>query len=134
MLPKLMISELQVLQDLVHPHIMHVNEIMEDHDHYYIVTEILEGGELFDRIIDVKSFSEKKAAYILKQVLLAINYMHKMNVTHRDLKPENILLESKNVEDLEVKIADFGFSCIYDPEIGLDLVLGSPLYMAPEII
>lgn len=113
---------------------MHVNEIMEDHDHYYIVTEILEGGELFDRIIDVKQFSEKKAANILKQVLLAINYMHKMNVTHRDLKPENILLESKNVEDLDVKIADFGFSCIYDPEIGLDLVLGSPLYMAPEII
>jgi calcium-dependent protein kinase len=56
---------------------MHVNEILEDDDHYYIVTEILEGGELFDRIIDVKSFSEKKAAQILNQVLLAINYMHK---------------------------------------------------------
>ena len=113
---------------------MHVNEIMEDHDNYYIVTEILEGGELFDRIIDVKSFSEKKAAQILEQVLRAINYMHKQNVTHRDLKPENILLESKNVDTLDVKIADFGFSCMFDPEIGLDLVLGSPLYMAPEII
>lgn len=60
--------------------------------------------------------------------------MHKMNITHRDLKPENILLESKDIENLDVKIADFGFSCCFDPEIGLDLVLGSPLYMAPEII
>jgi len=60
--------------------------------------------------------------------------MHGKNVTHRDLKPENILLESKDKDNLDVKIADFGFSCIFDPEIGLDLVLGSPLYMAPEII
>lgn len=65
MLPKLMQSELQNLHDLNHPHIMHVNEIMEDDDNYYIITEILEGGELFDRIIDVKSFSENKAAHIL---------------------------------------------------------------------
>jgi calcium-dependent protein kinase len=113
---------------------MHVNEILEDTDNYYIVTEILEGGELFDRIIEVKKFNEEKAAQILKQVLLAINYMHKNNLTHRDLKPENILLESKDMEKLDVKIADFGFSCIFDPEEGLDLVLGSPLYMAPEII
>ena len=60
--------------------------------------------------------------------------MHKLNMTHRDLKPENILLESKDKEKLEVKIADFGFSCVFDPKEGLDLVLGSPLYMAPELI
>ena len=113
---------------------MHVNEIMEDDDNYYIITEILEGGELFDRIVDVKSFSENKAAHILMQVLRAINYMHKQNITHRDLKPENILLESKEIDVLDVKIADFGFSCMFDPDTGLDLVLGSPLYMAPEII
>jgi len=77
---------------------------------------------------------KKKAAQIIEQVLRAINYMHGKNVTHRDLKPENILLESKDKDNLDVKIADFGFSCIFDPEIGLDLVLGSPLYMAPEII
>lgn len=55
-------------------------------------------------------------------------------MTHRDLKPENILLESKDPANLDVKIADFGFSCIFDPKEGLDLVLGSPLYMAPELI
>jgi len=60
--------------------------------------------------------------------------MHKDNIAHRDLKPENILLESKCKNNFDVKIADFGFACLFDPQQGLDLVLGSPLYMAPEII
>ena len=67
-------------------------------------------------------------------MLLAINYMHQMKVTHRDLKPENILLESKDLNSLDIKISDFGFSCFFDPTKGLNLVLGTPLYMAPEII
>ena len=113
---------------------MSVTELLEDDDCFYIACELLDGGELFDRIIQVQQFSESKAASIVNQVLLAINYMHSKNITHRDLKPENILLESKDVDNLNVKIADFGFSCFFDPEKGLDLVLGSPLYMAPEII
>lgn len=60
--------------------------------------------------------------------------MHQKKIAHRDLKPENILLESKDQNSLEIKISDFGFSCFFDPKKGLDLVLGSPLYMAPEII
>ena len=55
-----------------------------------------------------------------------------MSIIHRDLKPENILIESK--DNLEIRIADFGFSCIFDRTEGLDLKLGSPHYMAPEII
>ena len=134
MLPKLMLNELTVLQKSSHPGIMNVVELLEDNDYFYIVTELLSGGELFDRIIEVGSFSEVKAAKIIKQVLLALNYMHSQKMTHRDLKPENILLESSNIKNLDVKIADFGFSCFFDPKEGLDLVLGSPLYMAPEII
>lgn len=113
---------------------MSVTELLEDDDCFYIACELLEGGELFDRILQVKQFSEAKAAEIIKQVLMAINYMHSKNITHRDLKPENILLESKDVNQNVVKISDFGFSCFFDPEKGLDLVLGSPMYMAPEII
>ena len=110
------------------------NELLEDDEYFYIVTEILEGGELFDRLISLGKFGEANAGYVVKQVLLALNYMHKQKMTHRDLKPENILLDSKNPNALEVKIADFGFSCIFDPNEGLNLVLGSPLYMAPELI
>lgn len=68
-LPQLMISELAVLQKSSHPNIMSVNEIVEDDNCFYIASELLEGGELFDRLIDVTNFSERKAAYILKQVL-----------------------------------------------------------------
>lgn len=118
-LPTLMMNELDVLKKTNHPNIMNVVEILEDDMHFYVVSEILEGGELFDRITEVQSFSEKKAAYILQQVLLAINYMHKKNISHRDLKPENILLESKHVDSLEVKIADFGFASFFDPKEGL---------------
>ena len=134
MLPDLMVSELAVLKTCSHPNIMNVTEILEDNENFYIVTELLEGGELFDRIIDQKNFSERKTAKVIKQVLLAINYMHQKNMAHRDLKPENILLESKDKNNFDVKIADFGFACLFDPKEGLKTVLGSPLYMAPEII
>jgi calcium-dependent protein kinase len=129
-----MASELEVLKNTNHQNIMSITELLEDDKYYYVISEILEGGELFDRIIEQKSFNEKKAVEILKQVLLAVNYMHKCNITHRDLKPENILLESKEKDCLNVKIADFGFSCFFDPHKGLKLVLGSPLYMAPELV
>ena len=73
MLPQLMISELTVLQKCVHPNIMNVTELLEDDDCFYIACELLEGGELFDRIVQVQSFNEIQAAEIINQVLLAIN-------------------------------------------------------------
>jgi calcium-dependent protein kinase len=61
--------------------------------------------------------------------------MHKKNIVHRDIKPENILMESKDIANLNIKITDFGFAKCYDPrEGGLNESLGSPMYMAPEII
>ena len=104
---------------------MNVKEILEDNENYYIVCELLEGGELFDRLVLLKRFSENDALFIIKQVLLAINYMHKKNITHRDLKPENILLLSNDINNFEIKISDFGFSCFFDPKYGLNLNLGT---------
>lgn len=65
MLPTLMMSELTVLKKCSHPNIMSVNEILEDANNYYIVSELLEGGELFDRILEVSKFDEQKSAFIL---------------------------------------------------------------------
>ena len=101
------------------------------------VSRYLEGGELYDMILRMQKFSEKDAAKILHQILLGLNYMHKRNIIHRDIKPENILLESKDINSgVVVKITDFGFAKCYDPYNfeGFDDVLGSPLYMAPEIV
>jgi len=68
--------------------------MMEDEKHYYIISELLEGGELYERILRIKRFCERDAAILIHQVLLGLNYMHKKNIVHRDIKPENILFES----------------------------------------
>lgn len=60
--------------------------------------------------------------------------MHQRNITHRDIKPENILMQQEDSESLSLKMTDFGFASFYNPKKGLDEVLGSPLYMAPEIV
>jgi calcium-dependent protein kinase len=72
------------------------------------------GGELFDKIQEEKSFSEKKAAQILKQILGAVFYCHQHKIVHRDLKPENLLLESEK-DDSNLKVIDFGTSRNFDP-------------------
>jgi len=112
-----------------------VHEILEDKGRYYIISELMNGGELYDRILKMKKFTEKDVADICLQILRGLNYMHKKNIAHRDIKPENILLASHDLNNLELKITDFGFAKCYDPqEGGLTETLGSPLYMAPEII
>ena len=82
-----------------------------DKNFFYIVTEFCSGGELFDRIVKAGSLSEKKAAKVMTQILLAINYCHKNKIVHRDLKPENILYESSD-ENSSLKIIDFGTSTL----------------------
>ena len=66
--------------------------------------------------------------------MLGLNYMHLQNITHRDIKPENILLVSDDPKNFDIKIADLGFACMFERDSGLDLVLGTPLYMAPELV
>ena len=131
---ELMQNELQVLQKASHPHIMRIFELLEDEDNYYVVSEFLKGGELFERIIKLKTFNEQRAAFIVNQILLALNYIHSDNIMHRDLKPENILLESSDPNVLNIKLSDFGFATYYKNGEGESLQCGSPLYMAPEII
>lgn len=130
-------QELEVLQNTDHPHIVRVMELLEDEIKFYIVSELVTGGELYDYIIKTKKLTERQAANVIKQILLALNYMHQQDIVHRDIKPENILLapeEGTGRDALNVKLTDFGFACFFKKDKGLKQVLGSPLYMAPEIV
>ena len=98
-----------MLQNVNHPNIVRVIDLFEDSVNFYIVTELMKGGELYDHMINVKRLSERQAASIIKQCLQAITYMHSQNIVHRDIKPENILLTDES--EITVKITDFGLAC-----------------------
>lgn len=128
-----MLKEINVLKSLDHPNILRCYEIFEDQLHYYVSVEYCEGGELFKKLAKLKFFTEEQAAKIMLQVLSAIAYCHERNIIHRDLKPENILLLENN-EDLSIKVADFGSSCIVDSKKKLSGCFGSAYYIAPEVL
>ncbi len=90
-------NESEILKQMDHPNIIKLFEIFEDKKYYYIVTEFLTGGELFEKITDEEfysDFTEKDAANLMEQVFAGINYCHMKRIVHRDLKPENLLLEA----------------------------------------
>ena len=131
---QLLQNELSILGEKSHPNIIRIIDLIEDDENYYVVSELVRGGELFKRLTKLTSFTETQAADIIHQIMLGLNYMHLQSITHRDIKPENILLVSDMVDNFDIKIADLGFAQQFDKETGLDLVLGTPLYMAPELI
>jgi len=130
---KMLFNEINNLKDLDHPNILKMYEFFEDEKRYYIVTDICKGGELFDEIVARGKFSEQDASMLVKQVLSCINYCHSNKIVHRDLKPENILLE-QNKEFDQIKIIDFGTSLVFDENKKLDEKLGTPYYIAPEVL
>ena len=105
-----------MLEETVHPHITRVYELLEDRFSYYIIMELVSGGNLFDMIKNESTFTESKAANCINQVCLAINYMHNLNIMHRDLKPENLMIESTKDGEIVIKLCDFGFATYYDPD------------------
>jgi calcium-dependent protein kinase len=106
-------SEINILKNLSHPHILKLYEFYEDSKNIYMVTEMCTGGDLFDHVAGQRFLTEPIAANIMHQLLSAIHYCHSNGVIHRDLKPENLLLESKpksRDEKLFIKVIDFGTS------------------------
>jgi calcium/calmodulin-dependent protein kinase I len=126
-------GEIKILKVLDHPHVLKMHDFCMDSKHFYIVTEFLEGGELFDSIVEREKYDESDAQHVLKSLASALAYCHSKNVVHRDLKPENILLTSKDPHNLNIKLADFGFAKEMDDEM-LKTALGTPGYIAPEIL
>ena len=129
------LNEINILRTMDHPNILKIFEFYSNQREYSIVTELCPMGELFDAIVDKGPFDEKHSAYILYQILSAVNYCHKMNIIHRDLKPENILIVDKNEEGfLTVKVCDFGTSKIIQTGAVERKVVGSSYYIAPEVL
>ncbi|EAY08614.1 CAMK family protein kinase [Trichomonas vaginalis G3] len=122
--------ETRILQQMRHPNIAQLFDIMADGTFFYVVLEICPNGELFKFIIQNKFLPENEAKMYMKPIVEALKYIHDLKVVHRDLKPENILLDDKN----RPKITDFGFSRYVLHDQLLKTTCGSPCYASPACI
>ncbi|CAM9094682.1 unnamed protein product, partial [Ectocarpus sp. 12 AP-2014] len=144
-------KEITTMKKLDHPNIVNIKEVLMSNTHLYLVLEYAGGGELFSKIATQGKLSEKVARRYFKQIMEAVRFCHNLFICHRDIKPENILLDSED----NVKIADFGFASIMEPEPRkenvnshinrfrnlpsekmqkMSTMCGTTHYMAPEIV
>jgi len=126
-------SEIAIMRVLNSPFVVQMKELFEEKDHLYLVTELVEGGELFTRVLVKKVLSEYSCYHIIKQLLLTVKYLHDVGIIHRDIKPENILLVDRS-ELPSIKLADFGLSKLVGPEELLYAPCGTLAYVAPEVL
>uniref|UniRef100_A0A667YE65 non-specific serine/threonine protein kinase n=1 Tax=Myripristis murdjan TaxID=586833 RepID=A0A667YE65_9TELE len=126
---KKIFREVQIMKMLRHPHIIRLYQVMETERMIYLVTEYASGGEIFDHLVAHGRMAEKDARKKFKQIVAAVHFCHCRNIVHRDLKAENLLLD----HNLNIKIADFGFSNLFSRGQLLKTWCGSPPYAAPEL-
>ncbi|CAN4118456.1 unnamed protein product [Withania somnifera] len=126
--------EVEIMKHLPkHPNIVTLKDTYEDDNAVHIVMELCEGGELFDRIVARGHYTERAAAAVTRTIVEVIQMCHKHGVMHRDLKPENFLFENKK-ETAPLKAIDFGLSVFFKPGERFNEIVGSPYYMAPEVL
>ncbi|OVA15263.1 Protein kinase domain [Macleaya cordata] len=123
--------EVEIMQHLSgHPGVVALKAVYEDSDSFHLVMELCSGGRLLDQMIREGQYSEHRAANVLKELMLVIKYCHEMGVVHRDIKPENILLTTSG----KMKLADFGLAMRVSNGQRLSGLVGSPAYVAPEVL
>ncbi|KAK6925620.1 Protein kinase domain [Dillenia turbinata] len=116
-----------------HPNIVSLKDTFEDNNAVHIVMELCEGGELFDRIVARGHYTERAAAAVTRTIVEVVQNCHKHGVMHRDLKPENFLFANKK-ETAPLKAIDFGLSIFFKPGERFTEIVGSPYYMAPDVL
>ena len=139
-------TEATILMYLNHPNIVKLKEVKKTKKHFYLVTELCNGGELSKALKQYKEkynkpFTEEIVQYLMRQIIDGINYLHSKNIMHRDIKLDNILLNYDNEDDkknlnimkAQVKIIDFGFAIYLNNKLGISIV-GSPQNMDPIIL
>ncbi|KAL9867572.1 ribosomal protein S6 kinase alpha-3 isoform 1-T1 [Geothlypis trichas] len=118
-----------------HPNIITLKDVYDDGKYVYVVTELMKGGELLDKILRQKFFSEREASAVLFTITKTVEYLHTQGVVHRDLKPSNILYVDESGNPESIRICDFGFAKQLRAENGL---LMTPCYtanfVAPEVL
>lgn len=142
-------TEIAALRKLQHPNIIQLYDVYLTGEKIYIVMELMQGGEIFDYVVQKGTLTEDEAALIVRKVCSAIVYMHSNNICHRDLKPENLLLKQRkksntatttnnnnnNESSLDVKIIDFGLSkALAEEQPVARTFLGTRGYLAPEML
>ncbi|CAD7702477.1 unnamed protein product [Ostreobium quekettii] len=126
--------EIQILHTLAgHPNVVTLKAVYEDSENIHLVMELCTGGELFERICDRGAYTEQDAADAIRTMLQVVAHCHDMGIIHRDLKPENFLLADPS-DYAPLKAIDFGLSAFFKEGQVMDEVVGTPYYVAPEVL
>jgi len=130
-----LLEEMEIMRLLDHPNIVRFHEMFQDRRSLHLVLELCEGGELFEAVTAAGSINEQQAAGCIRDMLLAINYLHQNRIMHRDLKPENFLLSQKGeIGKISLKLIDFGLAKRFEPGTPARTKAGTPNYIAPEVL
>ena len=127
-------NEINIMRIAQHGHTIKLYEVYENKGKILLIMEMLRGGDLYTKFLDASfiGFQENDFKYILKQLLLALQFLHNKEIMHRDVKPENIIF--KDCKDLALKLGDFGFAEFENKKTHLLVKCGTPGYLAPEIL
>jgi len=126
-------TEVQILESVSHPNVVHLKEVFDTPKVFYMVMEIMKGGELFDKVVEKEHYTEDEARKAVEQIAEALQYCHELKIVHRDLKPENLLYQDDSLES-PLKIADFGLAKLVSNGSMMNTACGTPGYVAPEIL
>ncbi|KAF7325938.1 Protein kinase domain-containing protein [Mycena kentingensis (nom. inval.)] len=124
--------EITMMKLMNHPNIIRIYDVYEGSKELFLVLEYVQGGELFDFLVNRGRLPASEALEYFKQIIYGLNYAHTFSIIHRDLKPENILIAS--LSPPLIKIADWGMAAFAPPSLQLETSCGSPHYASPEIV
>ncbi|KAF8155680.1 hypothetical protein B0H34DRAFT_751703 [Crassisporium funariophilum] len=124
--------EITMMKLMNHPNIMRIYDVFEGDKELFLVLEYVEGGELFDFLVNRGRLPPDEALIYFRQIVYGLNYAHTFSIIHRDLKPENILIAS--LKPPVIKLADWGMAAFAPPSLQLETSCGSPHYASPEIV
>lgn len=126
-------DEVLILSTLRHSYICPLIDFFEEEECYFLIMELMSGGDLFDRIGQRKSYTENDARSLCRKMLESVRYCHENSVAHCDMKPKNLLLVGED-DDVTMMLADFGFAArVYEP-MSLTKQCGTPFFVAPEVL